>query len=41
MLKVTKRTVLRDLEKLKSNGVIERIGVKGGYWKIISQKQVL
>ena len=32
---VTQRTVLRNIEKLKNENVIERIGPdKGGYWKI-------
>lgn len=34
-LKVTRRTVHRDLEKLKEKGLIERVGPdKGGYWKV-------
>jgi ATP-dependent DNA helicase RecG len=33
-MNVTKRTILRDIEKLKNDGCIERIGAdKGGYWK--------
>lgn len=36
-LNVSKRTVLRDIEKLKSQNKIKRIGPdKGGYWEIIS-----
>ncbi len=32
---VTERTVERNIEKLKSNGILNRIGPdKGGYWKI-------
>jgi len=28
-------TIKRDIEKLKANGLIERVGAdKGGYWKI-------
>jgi len=35
-MKVTKRTILRDIEKLKSEKSLERIGSeKGGYWKVI------
>lgn len=35
MLSVTRMTVIRDVDKLKSRGIIERIGsAKGGYWKI-------
>ena len=35
-LNVSWSTVMRDLSKLKSKGLIERIGAdKGGYWKII------
>lgn len=34
-LGVSKRTIQRDLNKLKENGKLERIGSeKGGYWKI-------
>jgi ATP-dependent DNA helicase RecG len=36
LLSVTKMTIVRDMEKLKNQGRIERIGKqKGGYWKII------
>jgi len=39
-LSVTKMTVIRDIEKLKANGLIERIGAsKTGYWKITTIKQ--
>ena len=32
---ITKRAVLKQIEKLKMKGKIERIGpAKGGYWKI-------
>jgi ATP-dependent DNA helicase RecG len=35
-LNVAERTVQRDLEKLKSKGLIERVGPdKGGFWKVI------
>lgn len=35
-LSVSKLTILRDIEKLKTNGVIERVGsAKGGFWKVI------
>ncbi|MBK7380862.1 MAG: DeoR family transcriptional regulator [Ignavibacteriales bacterium] len=35
ILKVTNKTVKRDLEKLKRENKIKRIGPdKGGYWKI-------
>ncbi|MDD4970674.1 MAG: HTH domain-containing protein [Paludibacter sp.] len=35
-LNVTRRTILRDIEKLKKNSKIQRIGPdKGGYWQII------
>jgi predicted HTH transcriptional regulator len=34
-IKVTRRTIMRDLDKLKSKGILERIGAdKGGYWKV-------
>ncbi len=33
---ITKRAVLKQVEKLKLKGIIERIGpAKGGYWEII------
>jgi ATP-dependent DNA helicase RecG len=33
---ITRRTVHRDLEKLKEKGILERVGPdKGGYWKIL------
>ena len=39
-LKVTRRTVERNLESLKKKGIIERIGSKkDGYWKIIKTKE--
>ena len=34
----TPRTVFRQLEKLKSLGIIERVGTKGGYWKVLRMK---
>jgi ATP-dependent DNA helicase RecG len=38
MLKVSKRTIIRDIEKLKNNNQIEYIGpAKGGHWKIIKK----
>jgi len=37
-LNITRRTVHRDLEKLKAISLIEHIGAdKGGYWKIIEK----
>lgn len=37
-LKITRRTVARDIEKLKEKGVLIRIGHdKGGHWKIIKE----
>lgn len=34
-LNITRMTLHRDIEKLKTEGVIERIGPdKGGYWQI-------
>jgi len=37
ILKVSQATIKRDLQQLKANGVIERIGSeRGGYWKIIT-----
>lgn len=36
-LRITERSVERNIEKLKSNGYLKRIGpAKGGYWKIES-----
>jgi ATP-dependent DNA helicase RecG len=36
ILKVTRRTVIRDLEILKTQNIIKRIGPdKGGYWEVI------
>ena len=35
-LKVTKRTILRDIEKLRKVGKVKYIGpAKGGYWQVI------
>lgn len=35
---VTHKTIKRDIEKLKIQGVLKRIGpAKGGYWKILNQ----
>ena len=37
-LKVTEKTVKRDIEKLKQKGLLKRVGpAKGGYWEIINQ----
>jgi len=39
-MKVTKRTILRDIEKLKNNNLLIRIGSeKGGYWKVTEQNR--
>lgn len=36
---ITKRAVLKQVEKLKLKGKLGRIGpAKGGYWKIIEEK---
>ena len=36
----TKRTVLRQIEKLKADGIIQRVGyTKGGHWKILKDKK--
>ncbi|MCL2100510.1 MAG: putative DNA binding domain-containing protein [Fibromonadales bacterium] len=36
-LKVSIKTIKRDIEKLKAKGLIERIGAaKGGYWRVLS-----
>lgn len=36
VLSVSKRTIIRDVDKLKDKGQIEYIGsAKGGYWKVI------
>jgi len=35
ILKVARRTIIRDIEKLKEKGKILRIGPdKGGYWEV-------
>ncbi len=35
-LKVTRRTIIRDIEKMKNQKILCRIGPsKGGYWKIL------
>jgi ATP-dependent DNA helicase RecG len=35
-LNVNEKTIKRDIQKLKAEGLLERIGPdKGGYWKII------
>ena len=33
-LKVSEKTIKRDLDKLKKENILKRIGKKGGYWKI-------
>lgn len=39
-LGLTKRTILRDLEKLKQENALQYVGsAKGGYWKIITKKE--
>ena len=36
ILKVSKRTIIRDIEKLKKQNIIARVGpVKGGHWEIL------
>ena len=38
-LNVTKMTVLRDIEKLKKDNLLTRVGTnKGGYWKVLKTK---
>lgn len=35
-LSLTKRAVLKQIKRLKENGIIERVGAnKGGYWKVL------
>lgn len=35
-LKISEKTVKRNISKLKEKGIVERIGAdKNGYWKII------
>ncbi|MDR3000776.1 MAG: Fic family protein [Fibromonadaceae bacterium] len=42
LLAVKERTVYRNIEKLKSEGIIERVGAnKNGYWRIICPKITL
>ncbi|MEX0983067.1 MAG: HTH domain-containing protein [Bacteroidales bacterium] len=37
-LNITRCTVIRDIEKLKNNELIKRIGpAKGGYWQLINK----
>ena len=38
-LDVHKRTILRDVEDLKKNHVIERIGGNYGEWKVVKRKK--
>ncbi|MDD2577408.1 MAG: HTH domain-containing protein [Bacteroidales bacterium] len=33
-LNVVRRTISRDIENLKAKGILTRVGIKGGYWKI-------
>ena len=33
-LNVSEKTIKRDLDKLKKENILKRIGKKGGYWKI-------
>src|SRR5690554_4584417 len=41
VLQTTRRTIARDINILKGKGAIERIGGdKGGYWKILTKKQI-
>ena len=36
-LNVTRRTIIRDIDKMKNKNIIKRIGPdKGGYWEVIS-----
>jgi ATP-dependent DNA helicase RecG len=38
-LKVTKRTILRDIEELKKENIVKRVGsAKMGYWEMIEKK---
>jgi len=33
---ITRRTIMRDIEKLKEEGLLKRIGpAKGGHWEVI------
>ena len=36
-LDVSEKTIKRDLEKLKHEGKIERVGKKGGYWELVGK----
>ena len=37
-LNVTRRTIARDIENLKHNNIIRRMGAdKGGYWEVIQK----
>lgn len=41
LLGVSKRTILRDLEKMKELGIIVRVGTsKSGYWEIVKKKRM-
>ena len=35
-LNVSAKTIKRDLDKLKKDNILQRVGKKGGYWKILS-----
>jgi DeoR/GlpR family transcriptional regulator of sugar metabolism len=38
-LDVSKRTILRDIEKLKENNLLKRVGSeKSGHWEIVKNK---
>ena len=40
ILNVSKMTIYRDIEKMKKNGIVKRVGPdKGGYWKIIDKNE--
>ena len=37
-LNVSRRTILRDIERLKHQNILKRVGkAKGGHWQIIEQ----
>ena len=36
-LNVSEKTIKRDLDKLKKENILKRIGKKGGYWEIIKE----
>jgi len=40
LLNISKRTVLRDIEMLKKQGILKRIGTeKGGYWQVVEKSE--